>query len=268
MMELSDSSPKTKRRGVIVMAKVNNMRVRLVAIALSALLVVVGVMLWRYYLRPPQEVSEQEDDSKHMKQSHVGKRLSVEPDSTRQDIPSAKPMESETNTQDERKQMENALAWLDSLTDDGDQMDNLENSETADPKEEWLLRRFGMTRAEIRARIPVFEQEIRTEVTRIVSLHDEYVGVLQSMDPLAGDRITPGSELDKWCREADAEIRRAWRDVKQNKIPLYIQYRVQTDDSPDDLMSDSLVGHNGWLYEMQRGRPKLGIPSPLRFVSP
>jgi len=248
------------------MAKANSIKIGLAAIALLALLVMVGVMLWNH-LRPTQEVSDQENVSKHMKQSHAGERLSVEPDSTKQDIQSDKPMDSKTNIQDERKQKERALAWLDSLTDDGGQTDNLENSETADPKEEWLMRRFGMTRAEIRERIPVFEQEIRTEVARIVSLHDEYVDVLQSMDPLAGDRITPGSELDKWCREADAEIRRAWRDVRQNKIPLYIQYRVQTDDSPGDLMSDSLVGNNGWLYEMQRGRPKLGVPTPIRFVS-
>ena len=161
------------------------------------------------------------------------------------------------------EEAEELLALLDEL----DNQDSPE--ETVDPKEvpvseEWLMRRFGMTRAEIKARIPVFAQEIRTEVTWIVSLHDEYHDVLQSMYQ-AGEKMIPGSEFHKWALETEEEINSSWEDVEGNRF-LYIEYVLRTSDDIRDLMADDLVGNNGWLYEMQRGRPDLGVPSPPRLV--
>jgi len=88
-----------------------------------------------------------------------------------------------------------------------------------DSKKEILA--FGLTRAEIEAKIPVMEEEIKTEMIRINSIGDKIQEYVQS-----GQNGTD-PEVDKWCAEADKEVREAWKDLYFNKISLYISYRIQ-----------------------------------------
>ena len=131
-------------------------------------------------------------------------------------------------------------------------LDQLDSEKVVDPQvgsqDEGFIRRFGMTRAEIVARIPILEEEIKIEMLRLSSIANELMDITQS-----GQEID--DETDKWCAEADKEVKRAWLDLTRGKVHLYTQYRLQVDR--EGIWVDRAPG--GWFYEMQKT-----IPMPVR----
>jgi RNA polymerase sigma-70 factor (ECF subfamily) len=109
---------------------------------------------------------------------------------------------------------------------------------TVDPKKEILA--FGLTREEIAARIPVIEEEIKTEMTRIINIGNQIQEYIRTGQNRTDDAI------DKWCAEADREVQKAWMDLYNTKIQLYISYRVQLEGK--NLKFPLTKG--GSLYEM------------------
>ena len=126
---------------------------------------------------------------------------------------------------------EKFLAWL-------DEIGNPENSEesVSEPQEERL---FGLTRAEIEAKIPVLEKEIHADLTRVLSLYNE----IRSTD---GNGHTP--EVAKWRKEAWTEALRLFQNVARLKIPLYTSYVVATG-------GDNPLAAGGWIYELLEPLP-------------
>jgi len=131
-----------------------------------------------------------------------------------------------------------------------DQMDNQESSEeTVDPKEK--KQASGLTdakRAEIEARRAVLEEEIKTEMIRIISIGDkiqEYVQSGQNDDA-----------MEKWCAEADKDVRESWMDLHQTKIGKYIGLGIILEGKS----FKHPLARGGSLYEMGQLLPLNVIP--------
>jgi len=114
---------------------------------------------------------------------------------------------------------------------------------TVDPEEEFLIRNFGLTRAEIKARLPVMEEEIKTEMFRIIDITNKLADV--STKP--GEKWGP--EKEKWIRETHSEVMKAWLDLVDGKLKLYQDYKITTGDIKG-LIADTSEG--GWICEMQK----------------
>ena len=105
------------------------------------------------------------------------------------------------------------------------------------PEEE---RFFGLTLAEIEAKIPVLEEEIRTNLTKAVELYTE----LRSTDGMA--RKSP--EIATWRDKTWAEVKRLFHEASRQKIPRYVSYlKVTGGDNP------LLPG--GWISELMEPLP-------------
>ncbi|MDE0300060.1 MAG: hypothetical protein OXN17_15610 [Candidatus Poribacteria bacterium] len=101
--------------------------------------------------------------------------------------------------------------WEDSLLDMLDE-ETAETSESEEISESQEERFFGLTRAEIEARIPVLEEEIRTNLTKAVELYAE----LGNTDGMAGD----SPEIAAWRDETWAEVKRLFHEVSNTGIIL------------------------------------------------
>ena len=94
---------------------------------------------------------------------------------------------------------------------------DVETETDTEPEEE---RFFGLTLAEIEAKIPVLEKEIRTNLTKAVELYTE----LRSTDGMA--RKSP--EIATWRDETWAEVKRLFHEASRQKIPRYVSYLTVT----------------------------------------
>ena len=105
------------------------------------------------------------------------------------------------------------------------------------PEEE---RFFGLTLAEIEAKIPVLEEEIHTNLTKAVELYAD----LTSTDGMG--KKSP--EIAAWRDETWAEIKRLFHEASRQKIPRYVSYlKVTGGDNP------LLPG--GWISELTEPLP-------------
>ncbi len=105
------------------------------------------------------------------------------------------------------------------------------------PEEE---RFFGLTLAEIEAKIPVLEEEIHTNLTKAVELYAD----LTSTDGMG--KKSP--EIAAWRDETWAEIKRLFHEASRQKIPRYVSYlKVTGGDNP------LLPG--GWISELTQPLP-------------
>ena len=113
-----------------------------------------------------------------------------------------------------------------------------ETESVAEPEEE---RFFGLTLAEIEAKIPVLEKEIRTNLTKAVELYAD----LTSTDGMG--RKSP--EIAAWRDETWKEVKRLFHDVANTgKIMNYTSYlKVTGGDNP------LLPG--GWISELTEPLP-------------
>lgn len=105
------------------------------------------------------------------------------------------------------------------------------------PEEE---RFFGLTLAEIEAKIPVLEEEIRTNLTKAVELYTE----LRSTDGMA--RKSP--EIATWRDETWAEVKRLFHEASHQKIPRYVSYLTVTG-------GDNPLLPGGWISELMEPLP-------------
>lgn len=100
---------------------------------------------------------------------------------------------------------------------------------------------LGLTRAEIEAEIPVLEKEIRTNLTRAVTLYKD----LTSTDGMAGS----SPEIAEWRDETWAEVKRLFQETARQKIPRYTSYlNVTGRENP--------LREGGWLSELM-------VPLPM-----
>ena len=102
-----------------------------------------------------------------------------------------------------------------------------------EPQEE---RFFGLTRAEIEAKIPVLEEEIRTNLTQAVELYAE----LRSTDGMAGD----SPEIAAWRDETWAEVKRLFHEVSNTgKTLRYVTFM-------DFTGRGNPLDDDGWISEL------------------
>jgi RNA polymerase sigma-70 factor (ECF subfamily) len=227
-------------------------KVKIVTIGVAAVLMLggTGVVVWHYH-QSAQETSAlsiiQAEQQKNL--SPISKNPSVAMVVANKNA--NKPIDKEKeDTKDARN-----IAQTDSLKESTGQETKKSESkieETTDSKKEILA--FGLTRAEIEARIPVIEEEIKTEITRIISIGNKIQEYAQSgqNDP----------DMNKWCIEADEEIQKAWQNLIDSKVLLYISYRRKLEG--ENLMSNHPLSKGGWIHEMQKLLPfnlsRLGEP--------
>ena len=101
-------------------------------------------------------------------------------------------------------------------------------------------RFFGLTLAEIEEKIPVLEDEIRTDLTQAVELYAD----LTSTDGMAKD----SPAIAAWRDETWQEIKRLFHEASRQKIPRYVSYlKVTGGDNP------LLPG--GWISELTEPLP-------------
>ena len=101
-------------------------------------------------------------------------------------------------------------------------------------------RFFGLTLAEIEAKIPVLEEEIRTNLTKAVELYTE----LRSTDGMG--RKSP--EIAAWRDETWAEVKRLFHEASRQKIPRYVSYLTVTG-------GDNPLLPGGWISELMEPLP-------------
>ena len=107
------------------------------------------------------------------------------------------------------------------------------------PEEE---RFFGLTLAEIEAKIPGLEAEIRTNLTKAVELYTE----LRSTDGMAGKSL----EIAAWRDETWQEVKRLFNDVAHTgKILRYRSFLRVTGVAKDPILP------GGWIYELMEPLP-------------
>ena len=118
-----------------------------------------------------------------------------------------------------------------------------EAESVTEPEEE---RFFGLTLAEIEEKIPVLEEEIRTNLTKAVELYAE----LTSTDGMAGK----SPEIAAWRDETWQKVKRLFHDVSHTgKIMRYTSYLKVTGGA-----NPLLPG--GWISELTE-------PLPMRVTS-
>ncbi len=119
-----------------------------------------------------------------------------------------------------------------------------ETESISESKEE---RSYGLTLAEMAARIPVLEKEIRTNLTKAVELYME----LRNTDGVANK----SSELLAWRDETWQEVKRLFHEVSRTgKIAQYTSYLKATGVEENPLLP------GGWIYELTEPLPMRVTP--------
>ena len=114
-----------------------------------------------------------------------------------------------------------------------------EAGSTTEPKEE---RFYGLTLAEIEEKIPVLEEEIRTNLTKAVELYTE----LRSTDGMG----RKSSEIAAWRDETWQEVKRLFQDVAYTgKILRYRSFLRVTGVAEDPILP------GGWIHELMEPLP-------------
>ena len=114
----------------------------------------------------------------------------------------------------------------------------ISESEAVSESQEELF--FGLTRSEIEAAIPVLEEEIRTNMTRAVTLYKDLI----STDGMAGS----SPEIAEWRDETWAEVKQLFQEAARQKIPRYTSYlNVTGRENP--------LREGGWLSELMAPLP-------------
>ena len=109
-------------------------------------------------------------------------------------------------------------------------------------------RFFGLTLAEIEAKIPELEDEIRTNLTKAAELYTE----LRSTDGTAG--VSP--QIAAWRDETWQEVQRLFQDVAYTgKILRYRSYLRVIGIEKDPILP------GGWIYALMEPLPMRVIPN-------
>ena len=153
------------------------------------------------------------------------------------------PIDTDVSTDTEDFSAEEAqFSEMEAQTEENIPSAETESESGTEPEEE---RFFGLTLAEIEEKIPVLEEEIRTNLTKAVELYAE----LTSTDGMG--RKSPA--IAAWRDETWQEIKRLFHEASRQKIPRYVSYlKVTGGDNP------LLPG--GWISELME-------PLPMRVTS-
>ncbi len=154
------------------------------------------------------------------------------------------PVDSDVSTDTEKFSSEDTqFADTEVPSEENTQSIDGEAESTTEPEEE---RFFGLTLAEIEAKIPMLEEEIRTNLTKAVELYAE----LRSTDGMAS-KSPPyfSGEIATWRDETWKEVKRLFHAVSHTgKIMRYTSYlKVTGGDNP------LLPG--GWISELMEPLP-------------
>ena len=121
---------------------------------------------------------------------------------------------------------------------------NTESESGTEPEEE---RFYGLTIAEIEERIPVLEEEIRTNLTKAVELYAD----LRSTDGMA----SKSPEIAAWRDETWQEVKRLFQDLAYTgKILRYRSFLRVTGVEGDPILP------GGWIYELMEPLPMRVTP--------
>ena len=149
------------------------------------------------------------------------------------------PIDSEDPTSEDTQLPEAEAATKEKTPSTGTETESISES-----KEE---RSDGLTFAEMAERIPVLEEEIRTNLTKAVELYME----LRNTDGVANK----SSELLAWRDETWQEVKRLFYEVSRTgKIAQYTSYLKATGVEENPLLP------GGWIYELTEPLPMRVTP--------
>jgi len=144
----------------------------------------------------------------------------------------------------EAEQAKEAVVWLDSIQTKKNKITPQQEENLSQMTKNGESRKEiynGMTKEEIEVAMSILEPEIRDKMTRMVFLYNELMDISQSR------KIEPGSELDQWCKESDAEVKKLFYDLAQSSLPsklsLYRGYTLalgRVDPFAEDGWADKL----------------------------
>jgi hypothetical protein len=210
--------------------------------------VFVGILLYRTN-QPPQEpikiykivVPERRATVQSVdKQKEQTKEDANETEDTSTSVDSRVSIDSEGLTPQDTQ-----LSEAEVTTEESTPSDSTETENVSESKEE---RYYGLTLIEIEEKIPVLEEEIRTNLTKAVELYTE----LRSTDGVAGK----SPELIAWRDETWQEVKRLFNDVAHTgKITRYTSYLKVTGVAENPLLP------GGWIYELTEPLPMRVTPS-------
>lgn len=156
------------------------------------------------------------------------------------------------DNQNEKAQISQAIAFLDSLSKDGQDKAGAEDSnlkeskETIKPKEESKTGEF--TLADMASRMPILREEIRTGMGHIITRGDEVIGVWQS------GNVSP--EKGDWINEQIREINKEWKDLFFNKVGPYNAYKSNLEGRHPYPLAEG-----GEFYELAQRLPHFVTPN-------
>jgi RNA polymerase sigma-70 factor (ECF subfamily) len=220
-------------------------KVKIAAIGVAAVLVLggTGVIIWH------TRQSAQETQNSAISQTGQQINSSLSKKSSIVKAVANKKANKPIDKQKEDVNESQNIAQTDSLKDPTGQETKKSESKikgTVDPKEKSMTS--GLTsaeRAEIEAKFPVLEGEIKTEMIRINSIGNKIQEYIQSGQDRTDDSI------DKWCAEADKEVQKAWTDLFNTKIGLYTSYGIMLEGKNFKYP----LSKGGSLYELAQLLP-------------
>ena len=202
----------------------------------------IGILLYKTNQQPqepikiykivvPERNTTPQTSDKHKKQTN---KNTNETEGLSTSADSKKSIDSENPTP-ERTQLSQAEAQ----TEESTPSTNTETESVSESEEEHL---FELTLAEIEERIPVLEEEIRTNLTKAVELYAE----LTSTDGI----VEKSPELIAWRDETWQEVKRLFHEVSDTgKIARYTSYLKATGVKEDPRLP------GGWIFELMEPLP-------------
>ncbi len=137
------------------------------------------------------------------------------------DIPAKQPLDSEK------------------LLDENSVFPSTRTQSVSDVKAERL---YGLTIAEMEKRIPMLEEEIRTNLTKAVELYTD----LRKTDGMAGK----SPEIAAWREKTWAEVKSLFHDVADTgKIMQYVSYLKAVGGKTDPILP------GGWIFKLTESLP-------------
>lgn len=123
-----------------------------------------------------------------------------------------------------------------------DENSGFSNTRTQSVSEVKTERLYGLTIAEMEKRIPLLEEEIRTNLTKAVKLYTD----LRKTDGMAGK----STEIAAWRDETWAEVKRLFHDVADTgKIMQYVSYLKAIGWETDPILP------GGWIFNLTESLP-------------
>ena len=214
---------------------------------------VAGFIALQIGTHSPNVESPESAGQQQVKQGTVT-RQPAKPGTVKQDISgerTPRQMENETGIRDEEKQIEEVLAWLDSLEDSSmiQPVADEEHEEIAVESRKEIYR--GMTREEVETKLAELDEEIYTNLSTWGTLYSEVMEITQGHKS-----CPPGTTVEEMWDEALRAFRRA-ADLRA--IPRHQYTRALGIDLGEPFRP------GGWAFELiKHTSRRLTSSAPLR----